>query len=80
LKRLLVAVMAIGLLPTAVCAQEIQHGRLQSPGIKSEYEKKNEAALDKAYQETLKRTGNGQTVKTDPWQSVRSGDSDTKKR
>jgi hypothetical protein len=80
LRRLLISAIVVGLLPALGHAQEIQHGRMQSPGIKSDYEKKNDAALDKAYQETLKRTGNGQAVKTDPWQAVRSGDSDTKKR
>jgi hypothetical protein len=80
LKKLLIFTILTGLLPASVHAQEIQHGRMQSPGIKSDYEKKNDAALDKAYQETLKRTGQGHTVKTDPWGSVRSGDTDTGKR
>lgn len=80
MKRLLIPAIVIGLWPASLSAQEIQHGRMQSPGTKSELDKKNDAALDKAYQETLKRSGGGQTVKTDPWQAVRSGDSDSKKR
>jgi hypothetical protein len=80
-RNLVIIAALIGLLPASAHAQEIQHGVMQSPGIRSELDKKNDAAIDKAYQDTLKRSnGTGQSAKGDPWHTLRPADNDTTKR
>jgi hypothetical protein len=79
-KRLTIAAILIALVPASAHAQEIQHGVMQSPGIRTDLDKKYDAAIDKAYQDTIKKTGNGKTAKSDPWQTVRPADGDNTKR
>ena len=66
--------MMIVLLPVSAYAQG-QKGPLTA---RTDAELKNDAAIDKDYQDTMKRTSK-KAVKSDPWQSVRpaAGDSAT---
>jgi hypothetical protein len=76
---IMIALLMIALLPATVRAQEIQHGVMQSPGIRTDLEKKYDTAIDKAYQDTIKKTGKD-AAKSDPWQAVRPTDADNAKR
>jgi len=52
-----------------------------SPFARTEAQKKKDAEVEKAYQETLKRDKEHATpVKVDPWQSIRPAGDDTVKR
>jgi len=71
-KKFAIAAMMIVLLPASAYAQ-----RKGPVTARTDLELKNDAAIDKDYQDTLKRTSNKKPVKQDPWQSVRPSASDT---
>jgi hypothetical protein len=80
-RRFTIAVVTamIVLLPASAYPQG--GGRGPSPAIRTESEKKNDVAIDKAYQQTLKRVdGNGQAAKGDPWGNLRPAPDDSTKR
>ena len=67
-RRLAIAVVMIVLLPVLAYAEE----RQGPPTARTESEKKRDAAVDKEYQDTIKRMKvHEQLPKTDPWQAVR---------
>ncbi len=79
MRRLVIAAIMMVLLPAAAYAQDNKDkGPLT---VKSEKEKKIDAEIDKAYQESLKREGGiKQPVKVDPWQAIRPAGDDSAKR
>jgi hypothetical protein len=71
MRRLAIAAMMIVSLPAAAYPQEDQG----PPTARTDHEMKNDAAIDKAYQQAVKGTRvKGQAVKSDPWQTVRPAD------
>jgi hypothetical protein len=67
-RRLAITVVMIVLLPVLAYAEE----RQGPPTARTESEKKRDAAVDKEYQDTIKRMKvHEQPPKTDPWQTVR---------
>jgi len=67
-RRLAIAVVMIVLLPVFAYAEE----RQGPPTARTESEKKRDAAVDKDYQDAIKRMKvHEQSTKTDPWQTVR---------
>jgi hypothetical protein len=77
MRRFAFAAVMIVLLPASAYAQE-ERG---PPTVRSEREMKDDAAIDKKYQETVKRAKDSEkAAKTDPWQTVRPIGSDTTKR
>jgi hypothetical protein len=53
----------------------------QSPFARTEAQKKKDAEVEKAYEETLKADkAHAAPVKVDPWQSIRPAGDDTAKR
>jgi len=75
MRRLLIAALIIMLLPAPAFPQANNNG---PPTARTELEKKNDAAIDKAYQETIKRMkDDGQSAKSDPWQSVRPANAES---
>ncbi len=80
MRRLVIAVIMMVLLPAAAYAQDKKDkGPLT---VRTDEQMKKDAEIDKAYQEQLKREGGikQQPVKVDPWQSMRPADSDSTKR
>lgn len=75
MKRFVIAGMMIALLPASAYAQD------RSPlTARTEKEMKQDAEIDKAYRDAMKRNeGNGQTAKNDPWKVVRPATPDTTK-
>jgi hypothetical protein len=75
MRILTIAAMMIALLPASAYSQQ------NKPPLRSDKQMKDDAEIDKAYQETVKRSkGNGQAAKSDPWQTVRpAGDDNTKR-
>lgn len=77
MRSLTIAALMIALLPVSAYAEE-QHGPAT---VRTDKEKKEDDAIDKAYRERMKYLGaGGQAVKTDPWQSVRPAGGDSTKR
>jgi hypothetical protein len=50
------------------------------PTARSDLEKKQDAAIDKAYRDAIKRTDGAPQKPADPWQTVRPTASDNTKR
>jgi hypothetical protein len=77
-RRLAIAAIMIVLLPASAFAEE-EHGPATA---RTDSEKKSDAAIDKAYQDAVKRMdGSGKPVKVDdPWQTIRPAPSDGAKR
>jgi hypothetical protein len=70
-KGVLAAVM-IALLPMSAYAQENKG----PPAGRTSLEKKQDAEIDSAYREAVKKTrDNGQAAKVDPWQTIRPSNS-----
>jgi hypothetical protein len=74
-RQFAIAAMMIVLLPASAYAQ-------RSVTARTESEQKRDAAVDREYQDTLKRMkAREQATKTDPWQTVRppTADNTTKR-
>ena len=80
MRRLVIAAIMTVLLPAAAYPQ--QANKDKGPlTVRSEKEKKVDAEIDKAYQESLKKEGGiKQPVTVDPWQSIRPAGDDSAKR
>jgi len=80
--RAVMAALIIALLPASARAQAQQGKDRGPPTARTDSEKKNDAAIDQAYQAAVKGTGEkAKPVKVDPWQSLRPADaSDNVKR
>jgi hypothetical protein len=75
MKRFAIATMIIALTVFAYP----QQGNAQITE-RTDKEKKADAAIEKAYEDTVKREkGNGPAVKSDPWQTIRPGNGDNTK-
>jgi hypothetical protein len=75
MKKLAIAAMLIMSLPVVAYPQD-----KGPPTARSDKEKKEDEAIEKAYQETVKRDrDNRSPAKSDPWQSVRPSSSDNTK-
>jgi hypothetical protein len=75
MKKFVIAGMMIVLFPVSTYAQD--KGPLTA---RTEKEMKQDAEIDKAYRDAMKRNdGNGQTAKSDPWKVVRPASPDTTK-
>jgi hypothetical protein len=76
MKRFAIATMIVALTMLA----SSQQGNAQITE-RTDKEKKADAAIEKAYEDTVKREkGNGPAVKSDPWQTIRPGNGDNPKR
>ena len=70
-------VVSFVLVPVSAFSQDEHKG---PPTARTDSELKNDAAIEKAYKDTLKRMGDsGTPVKADPWQDVRPTVTDSKK-
>jgi hypothetical protein len=77
MRRLTIAAIMIALLPAPAYPQE---GNAPITA-RTDKEKKADAAIEKAYEEALKRQGgNGPAAKSDPWQTIRPAGNDNTKR
>jgi hypothetical protein len=73
MKKFAIATMIITLLTVPAYSQ-------QGITARTDKEKKEDAATEKAYEDTLKRVkSNGPAVKSDPWQTVRPAGGDSTK-
>jgi hypothetical protein len=86
-KRFIIAITLIALLPASAYAQFSASGGdagEQSKGpatARTDKEKKQDAAVDKAYRDTVNRIGGKpQPATTDPWGSIRSTGGDSAKK
>jgi len=69
------------LLPLAAYAQQQGDPYVNNPGVKSDAQKRTEADIDKAYQQTVKQTRDkGPATRADPWGTVRPAASDSTKK
>jgi hypothetical protein len=76
MKRFAIATMIVALTMLA----SLQQGNAQITE-RTDKEKKADAAIEKAYEDTVKREkGTGPAVKSDPWQTIRPGNADNPKR
>jgi hypothetical protein len=76
MKRFAIATMTVALTMVAYS----QPGNAQITE-RTDKEKKADAAIEKAYEDTVKREkGTGPAVKSDPWQTIRPGNGDNPKR
>jgi hypothetical protein len=76
MRRLIIAAMMIALLPAAAYSQQDKGPAT----VRSDKEMKDDATIDKAYQDTVKRMGgNAKAPKSDPWQTVRPAADDSTK-
>jgi len=76
MKKFVIAAMIMALFPASAYAQQ-DKGPLTA---RTEKEMKEDKEIDKAYRDTMKRTGdNGQAAKSDPWQTVRPAGTDNTK-
>jgi hypothetical protein len=66
----------LALLPVSAYSQAKGDLRPQ----RSEQQKREDAAIDKAYKESLKRSRTEPAVKIDPWQTIRPAGNDATKR
>jgi hypothetical protein len=65
-RQFAIIAMIIALLPASAYAQQ------RALTARTDSEQKHDAAVDKDYQDTLKRMkAQGQSTKADPWQTVR---------
>ncbi len=73
MKKCIIAVL-IALLPAAAVAQN-----KGPPTVRSDYEKKQDADIDKQYRDARKRVigAPSQAASADPWQTVRPAPTDT---
>jgi uncharacterized protein YecT (DUF1311 family) len=79
-RRFVIAAMLVALLPAPAYPQDDSENRGPMT-VRSDKEKKQDAAIDKAYQDAMKRAeATRQSAKTDPWQSVRPATNDGTKR
>jgi hypothetical protein len=77
MKKLVIVAMMIALFPVSAYAQR-DKGPLTA---RTEKETRDDKEIDRAYRETMKRTGgNGQAAKSDPWQTIRPPGTDNTKR
>ena len=77
MRRIILAITMVALLPVAAYPQQNKG----PPTVRSDKEKKQDAEIDKAYRDAVKRSGvNQPAVNNDPWQSVRPAGSDNTKR
>jgi len=83
-RRLAIATIMLALLPASAYAQDDQANQDDNgpPTARTRAELKNDAAIDKAYKDTMKRMNAYQKpVKSDdPWQTIRPAGSDSAKR
>jgi hypothetical protein len=76
MKRFAIATMIIAFLTVPAYSQQ-DNGPITA---RTDKEKKADAAIEKAYEDTLKREkSNGPAVKSDPWQTVRPAGGDSTK-
>jgi hypothetical protein len=76
MKKLVFAAMMFALFPVSAYAQRDKG----PPTARTEKEMKDDKEIDRAYRETMKRTGsNGQAAKSDPWQTIRPPGTDSTK-
>jgi hypothetical protein len=76
MKRFAIATMIIAL-PTVSAYSQQANTPITA---RTDKEKKADAAIEKAYEDTLKREGsNGPAVKSDPWQVIRPAGGDNTK-
>jgi hypothetical protein len=84
MRTFIIAATMMTLLPATAYSQmgrPEDPSRTQSPFARTEAQKKKDAEVEKAYQETLKRDKeHAAPVKADPWQSIRPAGDDTAKR
>lgn len=73
MKKLMIAAMLLAFVPVAALAQD--HG---PPTARTDKEKKEDAAIEKAYQDALKRERASEAAtKADPWGGIRSSGNDS---
>jgi hypothetical protein len=76
MKKFAIAAILFVLLPVSAYAQN-----QGPPTARTDAEKKQDAEINKAYQDALKRTGDsGQPANNDPWQTVRPVTTDDSKK
>lgn len=81
MKKFVIAVIMLAWLPAAAQAQHGNDPFINQPGVKSDAQKKIDADIDKAYHDTMKKTGGGQpSAKGDPWGTLRPAASDNTKK
>lgn len=79
-RRFAVAAAMLVLLPFAADAQQRDDPYLTPPGARTNEQKKTDAEIDKAYQQTVKGTRDSRPAnKTDPWGTLRPAASDNSK-
>jgi hypothetical protein len=77
MRKFVIVALMIALLPVSAYAQK-DKGPLTA---RTEKEMKDDKEIDKAYQDTMKRTkDNGQASRSDPWQTIRPPGTDNTKR
>jgi hypothetical protein len=76
MRKLIIAVTMIALLPASANAQDSKG----PPSARTDKQRKEDAAIEKAYLEANKRAGSAPAVKSDPWQAVRPAGDDSKTR
>jgi hypothetical protein len=76
MRKFAIAAIVVALLPTAV------HAQRKSLTVRTDEQVKSDAAIDKAYQDALKRERGalGAPAKADPWKSVRPAPDASAKR
>jgi hypothetical protein len=80
MRTCLAATLIIGLLPAPAYSQDEQN---KKPTLRSDAQKKEDAAIEKEYQDMINRTkGKGASgpPKNDPWQTIRPSAGDNSKR
>jgi len=76
MKRFAIAAMIMALLTVSAYSQQ-DNG---PPTARTDKEKKADAAIEKAYEDVLKRErSSGPAAKSDPWQTIRPTGGDTTK-
>jgi hypothetical protein len=77
MRKFVIAALMIALLPVSAYAQK-DKGPLTA---RTEKEMKDDKEIDRAYRETIRRTGgSGPAAKSDPWQTIRPPGTDSTKR
>jgi len=80
-RRFVIAAALAVSLPSAAYPQQGGDPYVNNPGVKSDAQKRTEADIDKAYQQTVKQTRDkGPATKADPWGTVRPAASDNSKK
>lgn len=76
MRKIAIAAIMIALLPASAFAEE----HTGPPTARTDSEKKNDEAIDKAYRDTMKRMDSSTAVKSDdPWQTIRPAPGDNTK-